>query len=129
MRDENVRMGKRITTAREARGWSKADLARRASVTPSYITRIEQGAFDRPSIDLVSGIARALNVGVSDLMGTATEPAEVASLRAALIAKGYRPEEAPVLDRLVTRMLEYSPRQRRQLLDLMDRMVELPSDN
>ena len=70
MDSQIVMLGRRIAAARNARGWSKAELARRAGVAPSYITRVERGEFLRPSIDQIKTISDALGVNVTDL----TEP-------------------------------------------------------
>ncbi len=80
MRAENVLLGKRIAEARDRRHWTKAELARRASVAPSYVTRIEQGAFDRPSADLLGKLADALGVHISDLTGKPSPPTVAADL-------------------------------------------------
>ncbi len=77
-------MGNRIAEARGRRGWNKAELARRARVAPSYVTRIEQGRFDRPSADLLGRLADALGVRVADLTGTATAPPGESDLLAQL---------------------------------------------
>jgi transcriptional regulator with XRE-family HTH domain len=118
MTTENVRMGNRIRDARESRGWTKADLARKAGVAPSYITRIEQGAFTRPSIDLVSAIAAAFKVGVTDLIDRAPSPA-MADLRAALMAKGFRPDETHIVDQILDDLASKDDEQRQQLLDAL----------
>src|SRR4051812_5763648 len=90
MTPESVRLGKKITTAREARGWSRSDLARRAHVDPSYVTRIEDAQYKRPSVDKVRAIALALGINVTDL----TEPLPVSGgIRGQLVAMGLDPEE------------------------------------
>lgn len=67
MKAENVLLGNRIREAREKRRWNKRELAQRAGVVPSYITRIEAAEFDAPSIEKVKAIATALGVAVTDL--------------------------------------------------------------
>lgn len=83
-------LAQRITRERRRRGWSKADLARKAVIEPSYITRIEAAKFDHPSIDKVRAIADALGVRVSDLTDAPPEPVDadvVDQLRGALAAE------------------------------------------
>lgn len=69
MRENNdvVLLGKRIAAERSRRSWSKSDLARRAGISPSYITRIEAGAYASPSIDHVRAIADALRIDLAAL--------------------------------------------------------------
>jgi transcriptional regulator with XRE-family HTH domain len=122
--DESVRLGKKVTAAREARGWSKADLARKAGVSPSYVTRIEQGKFDRPSIDLVGSIASALKLSVADLAGPMPEPALV-DLRAVLMARGFRPDETHIVDRILEGLVHRSPQQRSQELEAISILLRL----
>lgn len=90
-----MRMGKAITAVRERHRWSKADLARRAGVAPSYITRIEQGKFDRPSVDQVKAIADALGVPLAEL--TNSVPAAVADGIEAELHAMFPPDRAPVI--------------------------------
>ena len=78
-----MRMGNRIHVARRARNWTKGQLAQRAGVAPSYITRIERGEFDRPSIDKIRAIAGALGVGVLDLADPPRPPVPEDVLEAA----------------------------------------------
>lgn len=90
MTPEAVRLGKRITAAREARGWSRSDLARRARVDPSYVTRIEEAQYKRPSVDKVRALAFALGINVTDL----TEPVPAsAGIQRQLEAMGLDPQE------------------------------------
>jgi transcriptional regulator with XRE-family HTH domain len=127
MKPENVRMGKRIATARENRGWSKADLARKAGVAASYITRIEQGAFDRPSIDLVRSIADALHVTVADLAETEPVPALV-DMRAVLMAKGFRPDQTHIVDQILNDMANQDDERRGELLNAVATLLALHNE-
>lgn len=124
MSAENVRMGKKITAAREHRGWSKADLARKAGVAPSYVTRVEQGAFGRPSIDLIARIADALSMSVADFVELEPVPALV-DLRAALIARGFRADETHVVDQILADLAQQNDDQRSQVLDAVATLLAL----
>jgi transcriptional regulator with XRE-family HTH domain len=66
-------VNERIRAERERRGWTKRDLAERAALDPSIITRIEQGA-SRPSADSIARISRAFDLEPGVLLGTC-EPA------------------------------------------------------
>jgi transcriptional regulator with XRE-family HTH domain len=61
------RFAARLREVRRSRGLTQAQLAERASVTPSYMTRLENGAV-APGIDLVNRLAVALGTTVADLL-------------------------------------------------------------
>ncbi len=124
MNAENVRLGKKITEARQARGWSKADLARKSGVSASYVSRIEQGAYDRPSVDLIRAIAFALKLSVADLTEPLPAPAMI-DIRAALMARGFRPDETHIVDQILEDLATRSPQQRTQVLDAVATLLAL----
>ena len=68
----------RLRELRRRRGYSQATLAAAATVSTSYITRLENGLV-APGIDLVARLAVALGVAVTDLLPSAppTDPADV----------------------------------------------------
>ena len=61
------KVSEKITQLREANGWNKADLARKANVSPSLITKIENGT-TKGSIATLSKIAEVLGVTLKDLL-------------------------------------------------------------
>src|SRR5262245_41013882 len=68
----------RLRLLRLARGMTQRDLAARANVTLSYISRLESGGA-APGIDLLERLAVALQVQLTDLL---PEPAKTPSLEA-----------------------------------------------
>lgn len=56
-----------VAQLRLQKGWSQADLARRAETSQPYIARLERGLVD-PQISTVRKLARALDVPVSTLV-------------------------------------------------------------
>jgi transcriptional regulator with XRE-family HTH domain len=66
--DEVTGVGKRVAGARKLAGWTQNELARRAAVSVSLVRAVEQ-ARAPASPAFVSACARALNVGVADLLG------------------------------------------------------------
>ncbi len=63
-----MRIAMRIKQAREKRGFSQAELARRASLTPAAISQFEAG--DRePSLASLGRLANALGASTEHLMG------------------------------------------------------------
>lgn len=65
--DDVSGVGKRVADARKLAGWTQHELARRAAVSVSLIRAVEQGRAPA-SPAFVSACARALNVGVADLL-------------------------------------------------------------
>ena len=68
----------RLKELRRNRGYSQATLAEAASVSTSYVTRLENGLV-APGIDLVARLASALGVAITDLLPSTppTDPADV----------------------------------------------------
>jgi transcriptional regulator with XRE-family HTH domain len=52
----------RIQELREAKGWSQAELARRANVRPSTLVDMEKGRAGRVGLDVLERLADALEV-------------------------------------------------------------------
>jgi transcriptional regulator with XRE-family HTH domain len=61
-------LGMKLKTLREQRGLSQAVLAERVKVTQPYITMLESGAFDNPSLHVLKKLAKALKVTVGELV-------------------------------------------------------------
>lgn len=59
-----------LTRAREAKGLKQCELARRAAVSESTISRIEAGLVKRPSFETVRRLAAALRVRPEKLFPT-----------------------------------------------------------
>jgi transcriptional regulator with XRE-family HTH domain len=64
----------RLRSARDMRGWSQAELARRAGLPPTSIAHFEIGT-RKPSFDNLRRLAGALEVTADYLMGRVDEPA------------------------------------------------------
>lgn len=75
-----------MSLARRARGWDQSELARRAGVSPSYISRIESGAHKQPSAQKLRLIADALRVPVAELIdGPQADPPKRVDLEARIL--------------------------------------------
>jgi len=64
-------LGKSIRALREARGWSNAELARRAKIDQPTMQRIEASGSLRTTVQNVAKIAKALDVSIDTLMNQA----------------------------------------------------------
>ena len=61
-------IAKNIKKYRKEKGLSQDKLARLADVAHATIIKIESGGIQSPTIDTVQKIAKALSVGLEDLM-------------------------------------------------------------
>ncbi len=70
----------RLRGTRQARSMTQRDLATKADVTFSYISRLEAGGA-APGIDLLERLAKALGVGITELLPMPAMPATAAMRR------------------------------------------------
>jgi transcriptional regulator with XRE-family HTH domain len=75
-----ARFGQRLREVRHSRGLTQAQLAEKAQVTVSYITRLENGSY-AAGIDLAARLAAALGTPLADLLPTDPPPDDLAVLR------------------------------------------------
>ncbi len=65
-----VRLGQAIRAAREARGLSLRELARRVNVSPSFVSQVERGQAN-PSVGTLYAVVAELGTSLDDLIGDA----------------------------------------------------------
>lgn len=65
-------LGHELRRLRHQRGETLQQTARRAGVSPQYLSEVERGTKE-PSSELTAAIAGALEVGLADLTGAVTE--------------------------------------------------------
>jgi transcriptional regulator with XRE-family HTH domain len=63
-----------LKAAREKLGMNKSELARRAGLEPSHISRLENGDYKSPSIETINKLARALGMSASQLYSGSLPP-------------------------------------------------------
>jgi len=98
-----VALAQRITHERLRRGWSRAALARKAGIDPSYVTRVEQAKFQAPSVEKIRALASAFGLPVDALTDPPqpSTPADDALLRKMLERKlGNKPNAEMIQDLL-----------------------------
>lgn len=103
-----ARFGARLRELRTSRGLTQAQLAERAEVTISYITRLESGGY-APGIDLVQKLATALGTTAADILPAADPPpdaAEVLRERARALFDGLVVSEDQAELSLLVRLLD-----------------------
>jgi transcriptional regulator with XRE-family HTH domain len=61
-------VGAWVKAERERRGWSQSELARRAGLAQSYISRLEVNARTKPSLKVVEQFAQAFEISPEQLM-------------------------------------------------------------
>lgn len=96
---------------------TQRDLADRAHVTLSYVSKLEAGGA-APGIDLLERLARALGVSVTDLLPTPSQPETVEAYREqveqlfdAVLAKAG-PDTLSMLKLFLERLAESPPSRR-----------------
>lgn len=62
-------LGERITALRERRGWSQNQLAERAGVERSHLSKIVRGRYENTGHGTLAKIAAALGVDLSEITG------------------------------------------------------------
>lgn len=67
VRDLAAHIGTRLRTQRESLGWSQAQLAEAAGVTPNYVGVVERGE-KLPTLETLASFARAAGVAMAALL-------------------------------------------------------------
>lgn len=65
---ESNSLGQKIKKLRTKLGLSQDDFARKANVPYTTLTKVETGVIKKPSVFVVSKIAKALSVDIEDLI-------------------------------------------------------------
>jgi len=66
--NQGNKLGRKIKKLRAGFGLSQDELARKADVPYTTLTKIETGVIKKPSVYVVAKIAKALDVSVDDLI-------------------------------------------------------------
>lgn len=73
--EENSIFCQRLKEARTKKGWSQAELARHANITPAAVNQFEKGP-RKPSLPILHSLASALEVSLDYLAGESDKPNE-----------------------------------------------------
>jgi len=65
---ESTSLGQKIKKLRTKLGLSQDDFARKADVPYTTLTKVETGVIKKPSVFVVSKIAKALSVDIEELI-------------------------------------------------------------
>ena len=65
---ESNQLGQKIKKLRQRLGLSQDDFARKADVPYTTLTKVETGVIKKPSVFVVSKIAKALSVDIEELI-------------------------------------------------------------
>lgn len=71
MNTELAQVGQRLRAARQARGWTLDDLAERAGMSPSTLSRLESGK-RQANLELLLPLTRQLGIRIDDLLNPVT---------------------------------------------------------
>jgi transcriptional regulator with XRE-family HTH domain len=67
-------LGQKIKNLREQRGWDQEEMAHRARLAGSTVSKIECGRH-KPRLDTLEAMAEALGVSVAELLAARLQPA------------------------------------------------------
>lgn len=65
---ESSQLGQKIKKLRNKLGLSQDDFARKADVPYTTLTKIETGVIKKPSVFVMSKIAKVLNISIEELI-------------------------------------------------------------
>lgn len=108
------RFGEHVRALRHAGGLSQAELAQRAGLAPSSVSKIENGQMS-PTYDVLLRLARGLEIDLSDLLGQRSPAAASGATLARLSVS--RAGEGPVQDAGVYTYFPLATGLRRKLMD------------
>ncbi|MDO3394691.1 XRE family transcriptional regulator [Nocardioides sp. SOB44] len=115
MTDELAQVGARLRAARNDRGWTLDDLAERAGMSPSTLSRLESGK-RQASLELLLPLTRQLGIRLDDLVSTQTPDPRVRRApirRQGMLIVPLAPEGAPISTYKITYPPVDSPPERR----------------
>jgi transcriptional regulator with XRE-family HTH domain len=111
MEHNAVALAQRISHERLRRGWSRSDLARKAGIDPSYVTRVEQAKFVAPSVEKIRAISAAFGLPVDALTDPPdpSTPGEDVLLRKLLERKMKNKPNAEMIQELIDQAAGKAP--------------------
>ena len=65
--DESKKLGDKLKTLRDKRGWSQGQVAKKVSADPQRISKYERGVIF-PTVDMLIKLAKAFGVTLDDLL-------------------------------------------------------------
>jgi HTH-type transcriptional regulator, competence development regulator len=114
--------GEALRKARDVRGLSSTETARRSGISPAYLNRLENDTVKRPSPEVLHHLSEALGVPYAQLMALAgyrvpgiEEATDPSRLGAALFADLTEDEEEELLEYLAWYRSRKQARLSRQL--------------
>lgn len=76
---EGMQIGKTIRLCRSKKGWTQAELSKRAGITVPHLSMLENDLRD-PSMDAMKALANAFNIPLNVLIFLASESEELVGL-------------------------------------------------
>lgn len=110
-------IGLRIKHAREERQWKLTDLATRAGVPVSYVSKVESGAIQAPSAEYVGQIAAVLGWSSDDLLRG--RPQTVDPTLADAVAQALGSNKAHLVEAAIEALRELPPAERDHAIDVL----------
>lgn len=97
-------IGKLIKQHRTTKGWSQAELCRRAKIASSNLSKMERTPTYRPRPETIQKIAKALDIPADDLIPAESFGQRIQKMR---LAKGWTVSELAKKMRVTERAINY----------------------
>ena len=121
-------LGENIKLFRKLRGLTQERLSKKANLSRSYLADVERDRYN-PSVDTLQAIARALSVGVNDLLGPSIEASSsVQSIKdASENTYDYKKDQSipPAVKDLLDKLSSYLPEEQERIIKLINSLFEL----
>lgn len=117
-------IARRITKARRARSLSMAELAKRAGVDPSWVSRVESGEIEEPAPGRLQKIADVLGVSLVTILEAPIDPADDDELLRRLIERrvGDR-ANAAMVEAILDKLRDAPSVDRNTVLSVVDTLL------
>jgi len=106
------KLGDKIKEARNQKGWTLDELAKKSGVSKAYLSQLENSDSERPSAEKLYNIAIALGVSIAELLGKKLEKVEEidksipANLEKAAVEFGWTQKDKELLASIAFRTKE-----------------------
>lgn len=118
-RPRTTPVGRRVAETRKDRGWNQKDLAARADVDASYISKVESGRIAAPSGEQIERLALALGVSVDELLRGKSAPPTPDEQLILSIRNALGTEKAHLFEAVFEALRELPPNERDKALEVI----------
>jgi transcriptional regulator with XRE-family HTH domain len=116
----------RLLIARRDLHWNQDDLAQRSGVSRQYISALETNQVLNPTIQVISALAKALDVPPSYLAGWIDDPSgeqqDSSATLNRVVFQADNTEEYRLVQELLDTFADVPPQDQRMIIDLVQRL-------